>query len=148
MPLCWLPNVARLRTGEVAALDVAAQELTALGEADGVDGGRRGEDGVGGEGLADLVELGGHVAEEGGRAVGAGIGAAERDGVDKGSRVDGVGELAYLLEALAVEGVAEPVPDDDRQRGVVGFIVADTAGSGVDGRDCQAEGKESERLRR
>ncbi len=35
--------------GGVAALDVGAQELAALREAEGVDGGGGGEDGVGGE---------------------------------------------------------------------------------------------------
>jgi len=43
----------------VAALDVAAEELAALGEAEGVDGGGAGEDGMGGDFGADGGELGG-----------------------------------------------------------------------------------------
>ena len=49
----------------VAALDVGAQELPALREADGVDGGRGGQDGVRCEVGAHLGDLLGHVAEEG-----------------------------------------------------------------------------------
>lgn len=40
--------------GDVAALDVGAQELAALREAEGVDGRGGGEDGVGGEVGADF----------------------------------------------------------------------------------------------
>jgi len=43
----------------VAALDVAAEELAALGEAEGVDGGGAGEDGMGGDVGADGGELDG-----------------------------------------------------------------------------------------
>ena len=43
--------------GAVAALDVGAEELAALGEAEGVDGGGGGEDRVGGEIGADLFDL-------------------------------------------------------------------------------------------
>lgn len=49
----------------VAPLDVAAQELAALGESDGVDGRGRGEDWVRGEGGANGFDLFGDVAEEG-----------------------------------------------------------------------------------
>lgn len=49
----------------VAALDVAAQELAALGEANGVDGRGRGENWVLGEGGAYGLDLCGDVAEEG-----------------------------------------------------------------------------------
>ncbi len=43
----------------VAALDVGAHELAALGEADRVDGRGCGENGVGGQILADFVDLDG-----------------------------------------------------------------------------------------
>ena len=59
--------------GVIAALDVRAHELAALREADRVDGGAFGEDGVGGEVGADLRDLVGQVAEEGGAAVAAGV---------------------------------------------------------------------------
>lgn len=112
---------------EVATLDIAAQELAALGEADGVDGGGRGEDGMGGQRFADRVELGGDVAEEGGPAVRVGVGA-EGDGVHKGARVDRVGQGAYLPDAVGVEGIAEAVPDDERQGSVVEVVVVTRAG--------------------
>ena len=43
--------------GSVAAFDVGAHELAALGEAEGVDGGCCGEDGVGGEVETDFFEV-------------------------------------------------------------------------------------------
>lgn len=48
--------------------------MAALGEADAVDGGGFGEDGVGGEVGADAVDLKSEVAEEGCGAVGGGVG--------------------------------------------------------------------------
>ena len=53
----------------VAALDVAAEELATLGEADRVDGGGGGEDGVVEERLTDSVDLFCYVTEEGGAAI-------------------------------------------------------------------------------
>ena len=65
----------------VAALDIAAQELPALREAQRVDGGRGRQDGVGGEVVADFGDLQGQVAVEGGGAVGGGV-VVEPDVVD------------------------------------------------------------------
>ncbi len=65
----------------VAALDIAAEELAALREADGVDGGRGREDGVRCEVVADLGDLQGEVAQEGGPAVVGGV-VVEADVVD------------------------------------------------------------------
>ena len=86
--------------GVVAALDVGAEELAALGEAEGVDGGGCGEDGVGGEVGADCGDLVGEVAEEGGCAVGAGVGV-DADVVDEGAGVYFVGEVADGAEAFS-----------------------------------------------
>lgn len=86
-----------------------------------------------GEGGAHGFELGGDVAEEGGGAVGAGVGAGEGDCVDEGAWVDGVGEEADLLDAFAVEGVAEAVPDDDGEWSIVIFVVIRGGGVEVDG---------------
>ena len=83
----------------VAALDVGAHELTALREADGVDGRGFGEDGVRGEVGADLGDLLGEVAEEGGAAVAAGV-VGEVDVVGVGAWVGGVGEGADGLQAV------------------------------------------------
>jgi len=49
----------------IAALDIPAEELATLGEAEGVDGGGARENGVRGDVGADGGELGGEVAEEG-----------------------------------------------------------------------------------
>lgn len=102
----------------VAALDVAAQELAALAEAHGVDGGRGRQDGVGGEVGADLGELLGHVAVEGGAAVGLGA-VVDPYQVHEGPGVDGLDELAHLLDAIGGVGVAQAVPDDDGERRAV-----------------------------
>ncbi|WDK17012.1 hypothetical protein CGRA01v4_08295 [Colletotrichum graminicola] len=110
--------------GVVAALDVAAEELAALREADGVDGGGGGQDGVRGEGLADLLELRRHVAEEGGGPVAVGVGA-DLDCVDIGAWVDLLGQLAHLLDAFAIVRVAKAVPDDERDGVVVGGVVGE-----------------------
>ena len=104
-------------------LDVAAQELPALGEADGVDGRRGAQDGVGGQLGAHGLQLGGDVAEEGRRAVGVGVGPCERHDVHEGAGVDGLGEGGDVLDALAGEGVAKAVPDDQRERRVVIVVV-------------------------
>jgi hypothetical protein len=74
----------------VAALDVGAQELAALAEADGVDGRRRAQDLVLGQVEANLVDLLRDVAEEGGRAVLAGV-VVDARVVDEGAGVDGLG---------------------------------------------------------
>ncbi|KMQ81536.1 hypothetical protein RF55_26039 [Lasius niger] len=109
--------------GGVAALDVSAEELTALGEAEGVDGGSRGENGMGGESGADGGELDRQVAEERGGAVGVGVGV-EDDGVNKGSGMDGLGEGADPLHALTVGRIAQAVPDDERKGRVVAVVGA------------------------
>lgn len=89
-------------------LDVRPQELSALGETEGVDGRGGAEDVVGCEVGADGGELGGEVAEEGGGAVGGGGGAVggEGDGVHVGARVDGVDEVGDGGQAVGVGGVA------------------------------------------
>lgn len=104
--------------GRVAALDVGAQELAALAEADGVDGGGGGEDGVGGEVGADLGDLLRDVAVEGGAAVAARAGVEPHE-VHEGARVHGLDELAHLLDALGRVRVAQAVPDDDGERRAV-----------------------------
>ncbi|KFY12831.1 hypothetical protein V492_03642, partial [Pseudogymnoascus sp. VKM F-4246] len=101
---------------DVASLDVGAEELPALREAEGVDGGGGGEDGVSGEVGADFFELRGEVAEEGGALVVGGAGA-EVDVVDEGAGVDGFGEEPNFLHAGAGEGVAEAVPDYEGEGG-------------------------------
>lgn len=58
----------------VAALDVGPEKLAALREADAVDGGGGGEDGVRGEVGAYLVDLEGEVADECRGAIGGGVG--------------------------------------------------------------------------
>lgn len=75
---------------KITTLHVRAQELPALRETEGVDGGGGGEDGVRGEVGADLFELRGEVAEEGGALVAGGAGG-EVDVVDEGAGVDGGG---------------------------------------------------------
>lgn len=75
---------------EVTALDIGAEELAALREAEGVDGGGGGENGVRGEVGADFFELGCYVAEEGRALIGGGAGA-EVDVVYEGAGVDGGG---------------------------------------------------------
>lgn len=90
----------------VAALNVAAQELAALGEADCVYAGSGGEDGMRGEDVADGGYLGRDVAEKGARAVGAGVVAGDGDAVDKGAWVDCLSRLTDPLDAFAVKGVA------------------------------------------
>lgn len=83
----------------IAPLDVRAQELPALGEAKGVDGGGGGEDGMHGEVGADLRDLVVQVAEEGGLGVGVGV-SVEADVVDEGAGVDFLGEFADGAEAI------------------------------------------------
>ena len=83
----------------IAPLDVRAQELPALGEAEGVDGGGGGEDGVRGEVGADLRDLVVQVAEEGGLGVGVGV-SVEADVVDEGAGVAFLGEFADGAEAV------------------------------------------------
>ncbi|KFX99182.1 hypothetical protein V490_01912 [Pseudogymnoascus sp. VKM F-3557] len=121
----------RAHRREVASLDVGAEELAALGEAEGVDGGGGGEDGVGGEVGADFFELGCEVAEEGCALVGGGAGA-EVDVVHEGAGVDGFGEGADLLHAGAGKGVAEAVPDYEWERGFE-VIVSGGGGAGCRG---------------
>lgn len=83
-----------IRDGRViAALDIGAEELAALGEAEGVDGWCRGEDRVGGEVCADIFELGGEVADERGGAVGGGV-IVNPDVVDECAWVYFLGEVA------------------------------------------------------
>lgn len=72
---------------DIAPLDVGAEELAALGEAEGVDCWGGGEDGVGGEEGADGVDLEGEVAEEGGGAVGGCV-VVEMDDISEGAGVD------------------------------------------------------------
>lgn len=85
----------------IAPLDVRAHELPALGEAEGVDGGGGGEDGVRGEVGADLRDLVVQVAEEGGLGVGVGV-SVEADVVDEGAGVDFLGEFADGAEAVCL----------------------------------------------
>lgn len=53
----------------IAALDIGAQELAALGETKAVDGGGLGEEGMVGDVVADFLDLLGDVAQEGCGAV-------------------------------------------------------------------------------
>lgn len=115
----------------IAALDVAAEELAALGEAEGVDGGGAGEDGVGGDVGADGGELGGEVAEESaaedvsaGVEVGGGCRVDERfavggtvvgetDRVDECSWVYGGGEFGDLFDTVGIIRIPKSVPDEE-----------------------------------
>lgn len=131
----------------VAALDVAAQELAALAEAHGVDGGRGRQDGVGGEVGADLGELLRHIAVEGGAAVGLGA-VVEPYEVHECPGVCRLDELAHLLDALGGVGVAEAVPDHDGERRVVvvfGGARGDGPG-GCDGEELRDGGEQREGL--
>jgi len=83
----------------IAPLDVSAHELAALGEAEGVDGGGSGEDGVRGEVGADLGNLIVEIAEEGGLGVGVWV-WVKADVVDEGAGVDFLCEVADGAEAI------------------------------------------------
>lgn len=85
----------------IAAFDVGAEELAALGEAEGVDGGGEGEGRVGGEVVADLVDLVGQVAEEGGGAVGGRV-VVEADDVGVGGADGFIDEGADGGDAVRV----------------------------------------------
>ena len=113
----------------VAALDVAAQELAALAEAEGVDGGRSAEDGVGEELVAHELDLFCDVAEEGGAAVGRAR-VCQVDDVDICAWVDGVGQFCHFFEAVGVEAVAEAVPDYEGEGRVVVFVIIGGGGWG------------------
>ena len=102
----------------IAALDVAAQELAALREAQGVDGGGCAEDRVRGELVTDEVYLLGYVAEEGCCAVAAAC-IAQSDDVHVCAGVGCFGEGSDSLDAFALEVVAQSVPDDQRELGGV-----------------------------
>lgn len=91
--------------GVVAALDVGAEELAALAEAERVDGRGGAEDVVARELSAGVVELFGEVAEEGGAPVG-GARVAELDDLHVGAFVDGGGECGRGFDAVGVVGVA------------------------------------------
>ncbi len=104
-----------LTGGEIAPLDIGAEELAALAEAQGIDGGSGAEDVVPCELGADVFHLLGQVAEEGGAAVGR-VGVADLDDMDVGAWVDGFGKLGGLFDAVSVVGVAEAVPDHERER--------------------------------
>ena len=72
--------------GGITSFDVGSEELAALGEAYGVEGGEMGEDWVSGDVGADFVDLLREIAEEGGGAVGGGV-IVEADEVGVGGRV-------------------------------------------------------------
>lgn len=92
-------------TGEVAPLNVSAEELAALGEANGVDGRRGGEDAVLGQLIAYYLHLVSDVADEGGCAV---VGPVRRrvDDVDEDAGGDVISKLGDFGKALAVGVVA------------------------------------------
>ena len=83
----------------VAALDVGAQELAALREAQAIDGGSAGEDGVQGEVGADLSDLFVDVAPKGGSLVRIGV-VIEVNKVDVGARVDRLRKVTYGAQAI------------------------------------------------
>jgi len=90
----------------ITPFDVGAHELAALGKAEGVDGGRGGEDGVRSEVGADLSDLVVQVAEEAGLGVGVGV-SVKADVVDEGAGVDFFSEFAEGAEAVCfVAGMA------------------------------------------
>lgn len=90
----------------VASLDPAAQELPALAEAEGVDSGGGADDGICGDVLAELIDLGVDVAPEGGALVGIRV-SSLGDDMDESARVDGFGEGGNGLETFVAVGVAE-----------------------------------------
>lgn len=90
----------------VAPLDITAEELTALAEAQRVDGGRGRDDGVRGDVLAELIDLVVHVAPKGGALVGLGV-RALGDDVHEDARVDGFGEGSDGLDAIISVGISE-----------------------------------------
>ena len=90
---------------DIATLHEPAKELPALREAQRVDGWRSGDDGMGGEGVANLSELFGQIADEGCGSVGAGV-VIEVDVVYDGVWVCFDGEFAYGVEAISCVVVA------------------------------------------
>ncbi len=125
--------------GVVAALDVGAEELAALGEAEGVDRRSSREDRVRGNVGAGLVDMVGHVSNEGGVPIAGGV-FVHANRVDERSRVDFLGELGDAPDAVGLVGIAQAwqrrsqqlfippnrstrrkltMPNDQRQRGVI-----------------------------
>lgn len=87
------------------AFDVASDELTALAEANGVDGGGGGEDGLMRDVMADFFNLFSQIAEERLAAVGVAGVVTEGDDMDVGSRMDVVEEGGDSFKAVCVGGV-------------------------------------------
>lgn len=123
----------------VAAFDVPAQELPALREAQRIDRGGGRKDRIRAELVADERDLLSEIADEGGLAVGAG-GVAEVNEVDVGSGVCGLGERGDFFHAVALEVVAETVPDNEREGGEFCFMGAEGR---CCGEDCEGEGEEA-----
>lgn len=87
--------------GVVAAFHVRSQELAALGEAEAVDSGRGGKDGMGCEIRTDFLNLEGEVPEVGGGAIGRCV-VINADVVCECSRVGFVQELADGAKAVGI----------------------------------------------
>lgn len=95
-----------------ACLEEAAEEETALAEAEHVDGtGLGGEDGVRGQSVTDGRDLVRQGAEEGGALVGGAV-VAEGYNVHFCARVDYLEEVGNIGQAVVVEAVAQAVPED------------------------------------
>jgi len=92
--------------GVVASLDVGAEELTALAEAEGVDGRRGRENRVGGDVRACFGDVVGEVPEERGGLVARGV-VGHADVVDECAWVDGFGEVAHASQAIGSKVVAQ-----------------------------------------
>lgn len=84
----------------VASLNISADELPALREADGIDGRGFGEDGMGGDICADLLDLQGKVPQEARRAVGRGV-IVKADIIGEGAGVGFFSEDADRAETFS-----------------------------------------------
>lgn len=84
----------------VASLDISADELPALREADGVDGRGFRENGMRGDICADLLDLQGEVPQEARRAVGRGV-IVKADIIGEGTRVRFFSEDADRAETFS-----------------------------------------------
>lgn len=94
-----------------ATLHPAAEELTTLAEAKSIDGGCGRDDGIRGDVLAKLINLGVDVAPECGALVGVRIGALSND-VDESAWVNGFGKSGNGLDAFISVRISETCDED------------------------------------
>ncbi|KAI6767452.1 hypothetical protein HG530_005461 [Fusarium avenaceum] len=98
----------------VASLNIATQELAALGDTDGINRRCCREDWMLGKFLANLTDLVGDVASEGGGTVLVRVFIYGND-VDEGAGIDGFGHSLNVLQAFAVKLVTKAMPNNDRK---------------------------------